>query len=82
MHRVRSVTKLRKDTISIERLRGPLNFMGIRRMAISVCTVASGIVMTVPEISRRRGLENIDLKATITDVLLRDSKLNMFDSRP
>jgi hypothetical protein len=51
-------------------------------MAISVCTVASGIVMTVPGISRRRGLENIDLKATITDVLLRDSKLNMFDSRP
>lgn len=81
MHSVRSVTKLRKDTISIERLSDQLNCMGIRRMAISVCTVATGIVMTAPGISQRRGLENIDLKVTMTDVLLGGSRLNMFDSR-
>jgi hypothetical protein len=51
-------------------------------MAISVCTVASGIVMTAPGISQRRGVETIDLEVTITDVLLGGSKLNMLDSRP
>ncbi|KAG9502847.1 hypothetical protein J7337_005682 [Fusarium musae] len=57
--------------------------MNSPELELNICDELTnvGIVMTAPGIIQRRGLETIDLKVTITDVLLGGSKLNMFDSR-
>lgn len=82
MHRVTSVTRLCRDTITIERCRGQSNCIGIKRMMISVCVVASGIVMTAPGRSQTRGQESIDLTVASAGVFLGNSKLRLSNSRP
>jgi hypothetical protein len=56
--------------------------MGISRMTISVCMVASGIVKTAPGRSQIKGLENIVLTVLSAEVFLGNSKLKSSDSTP
>ncbi|KAI6749050.1 hypothetical protein HG531_007997 [Fusarium graminearum] len=66
----------------MEYRKGQSNCIGIKRMMISVCVVASGIVMTAPGRSQTRGQESIDLTVASAGVFLGNSKLRLSNSRP